>query len=212
MLCRYMHNPSIDCYSRTKELLNYLYSTKGMILVLSGKTISVPYTSTLFATLELRKSTTCSSHNASLTTTAFTSTPTLPGRPTKRTAHTSACLPTAPLIGALAFSTLPPVPAKLRLQPVVLLPSGYLPPQPSQPSTRRHRRQAQRWCHLVALLMDNSTAVEQADHTGASKKTEQYKRWEHDLRECQLDGSIKAHFIRTCEQVADCLTKVLDKT
>eukprot|EP00965_Chrysotila_dentata_P214464 6188198-Pleurochrysis_carterae.AAC.1 len=59
--------------------------------------------------------------------------------------------------------------------------------------------------------MDNSAAVEQADHAGASKKTE-HKRWEYYLRECQLDGSIKAHFIRTCDKVADCLTKVLDKT
>eukprot|EP00965_Chrysotila_dentata_P204725 6182511-Pleurochrysis_carterae.AAC.1 len=37
------HNPSIDCYSRVKELLNYLYSTKGMTLVLGGKSISVPH-------------------------------------------------------------------------------------------------------------------------------------------------------------------------
>eukprot|EP00965_Chrysotila_dentata_P258127 6213111-Pleurochrysis_carterae.AAC.1 len=56
-------------------------------------------------------------------------------------------------------------------------------------------------------------SVEQADHAGgASKKTKHYKRWEYYLvRECQLDGSIKVHFIRTCDQVADCLTKVLDK-
>eukprot|EP00965_Chrysotila_dentata_P086576 2858753-Pleurochrysis_carterae.AAC.1 len=61
--------------------------------------------------------------------------------------------------------------------------------------------------------MDNSAAVEQADHAGSSKKTEHYKRWEYYLRECQeLDGSIKAYFIRTCDQVADCLAKVLHKT
>eukprot|EP00965_Chrysotila_dentata_P121542 4018134-Pleurochrysis_carterae.AAC.1 len=36
MLCRFMHKPSIDCYSRAEELLNYLYSTKGMALVLGG--------------------------------------------------------------------------------------------------------------------------------------------------------------------------------
>eukprot|EP00965_Chrysotila_dentata_P169210 5588191-Pleurochrysis_carterae.AAC.1 len=60
--------------------------------------------------------------------------------------------------------------------------------------------------------MDNSAAVEQADHANASKKTEHYKRREYYLRKCQLDGSIKAHFIRTSDQVADCLTKALDKT
>eukprot|EP00965_Chrysotila_dentata_P262498 6214585-Pleurochrysis_carterae.AAC.1 len=39
MLCRFMHNLSIDCYSRAEELLNYYpYSTKGMTLVLGGKT------------------------------------------------------------------------------------------------------------------------------------------------------------------------------
>eukprot|EP00965_Chrysotila_dentata_P179073 5913621-Pleurochrysis_carterae.AAC.1 len=31
----------------------------------------------------------------------------------------------------------------------------------------------------TVLLMNNSAAVEQADHTGASKKTEHYKRWEY---------------------------------
>eukprot|EP00965_Chrysotila_dentata_P016672 553346-Pleurochrysis_carterae.AAC.2 len=64
----------------------------------------------------------------------------------------------------------------------------------------------------TVLLMDNSAAVEQADHAGASKKTEHYTRWEYYQREYQLDGAIKAHFIRTCDQVADCITKVLDKT
>eukprot|EP00965_Chrysotila_dentata_P139099 4600111-Pleurochrysis_carterae.AAC.1 len=56
--------------------------------------------------------------------------------------------------------------------------------------------------------MDNSAAVERADHAGASKKTRHYKHWEYYLRECRLDGSIKAYSIRTRDQVADCLTKV----
>eukprot|EP00965_Chrysotila_dentata_P111191 3675124-Pleurochrysis_carterae.AAC.1 len=43
MLCRFMHNPSIDCYSRAQELLNYFYSTKSMTFALGGKTISVPH-------------------------------------------------------------------------------------------------------------------------------------------------------------------------
>eukprot|EP00965_Chrysotila_dentata_P159960 5283228-Pleurochrysis_carterae.AAC.1 len=46
-LCRFMHNPSIDCYSRAEDLLNYLYSKKGTTLVLGGKTISVPNFDTL---------------------------------------------------------------------------------------------------------------------------------------------------------------------
>eukprot|EP00965_Chrysotila_dentata_P025262 839310-Pleurochrysis_carterae.AAC.1 len=70
-----MHNPSIDCYSRAEELLNYLYSTKGMTLILGGKTISVPHFDTL-RDAGARKSTITSWHNASLEITAFTSTPT----------------------------------------------------------------------------------------------------------------------------------------
>eukprot|EP00965_Chrysotila_dentata_P060616 2008529-Pleurochrysis_carterae.AAC.1 len=42
-----MHKPSIDCYSRAEELLDYLYYTKGMTLVLGGKTIAVPHFDTL---------------------------------------------------------------------------------------------------------------------------------------------------------------------
>eukprot|EP00965_Chrysotila_dentata_P075867 2506817-Pleurochrysis_carterae.AAC.1 len=42
-----MHNPSDDCYSRAEELLNYLYSTKGMKLVLGGMTILLPHFYTL---------------------------------------------------------------------------------------------------------------------------------------------------------------------
>eukprot|EP00975_Prorocentrum_lima_P053583 11243846-Prorocentrum_lima.AAC.1 len=59
--------------------------------------------------------------------------------------------------------------------------------------------------------MDNSAAVDQAENVGAGKKTEHYKRWEYYLREAQLDGRIKAFFIRSKDQLADCLTKVLDK-
>eukprot|EP00965_Chrysotila_dentata_P158928 5250015-Pleurochrysis_carterae.AAC.1 len=43
MICRFMHSPSIDSYSRAEELLNYLYSTKDMTLVLGGNTISLPH-------------------------------------------------------------------------------------------------------------------------------------------------------------------------
>eukprot|EP00965_Chrysotila_dentata_P241677 6204421-Pleurochrysis_carterae.AAC.5 len=63
----------------------------------------------------------------------------------------------------------------------------------------------------TVLLTANSVAAEQANHAGASKKTEHYTRWEYSLHERQLYGSIKAHFIHRCDQVADCLTKVLDK-
>eukprot|EP00965_Chrysotila_dentata_P136438 4511782-Pleurochrysis_carterae.AAC.1 len=40
-------HPSIDCYSRADELLNYLYSTKFTTLVFGGKAISVPHFDTL---------------------------------------------------------------------------------------------------------------------------------------------------------------------
>eukprot|EP00965_Chrysotila_dentata_P045715 1518463-Pleurochrysis_carterae.AAC.1 len=43
MLCCFVHNPSIDCYSRAEDQLNYLYSTKSMTLVLGGKAVSVPH-------------------------------------------------------------------------------------------------------------------------------------------------------------------------
>eukprot|EP00965_Chrysotila_dentata_P194613 6176473-Pleurochrysis_carterae.AAC.1 len=55
----------------------------------------------------------------------------------------------------------------------------------------------------IMLLVDNSAADEQADPAGASKKTEHYERWEYCLLECQLNVSIKAHFIRTCDRLAD---------
>eukprot|EP00965_Chrysotila_dentata_P060011 1990351-Pleurochrysis_carterae.AAC.1 len=105
-----------------------------MALVLGIKTIPVPH-STLSATLAQRKPTTTSSHNALLTTTAFTSTLTLPGTPTTPTSRTSACLPTASSIGALAFSKLSPVPAKLRQRSSRLCFShAEHSPQPSRPS------------------------------------------------------------------------------
>eukprot|EP00965_Chrysotila_dentata_P256837 6212686-Pleurochrysis_carterae.AAC.1 len=52
----------------------------------------------------------------------------------------------------------------------------------------------------TVFLMDISAAVTQAGYACASKKTEHYERWEYYLREGQLEGSIKAHFIRICDQ------------
>eukprot|EP00965_Chrysotila_dentata_P095253 3148464-Pleurochrysis_carterae.AAC.3 len=46
-LCRFIHNPSVDCYSRAEQLLNYLYSTNDKALVLGGKNIFVPRFDTL---------------------------------------------------------------------------------------------------------------------------------------------------------------------
>ena len=60
--------------------------------------------------------------------------------------------------------------------------------------------------------MDNTAAVAQAENLSAGKKTEHYKRWEYTLREAQTDGEVKPCSIRTTQQVADVLTKVLDKT
>eukprot|EP00965_Chrysotila_dentata_P161960 5348739-Pleurochrysis_carterae.AAC.1 len=75
-----------------------------MTLVLGGKTISVPQIDTLrdagaieFNNNEFSQRTTY----APLATTAFTFTATLPGKPTiVPRSRTSACLPTAPSIGA----------------------------------------------------------------------------------------------------------------
>eukprot|EP00965_Chrysotila_dentata_P113219 3741162-Pleurochrysis_carterae.AAC.1 len=95
-----------------------------MTLVPGGKIIYVLHFNTLrcAGAKEINHHELCS-HNASLATMAFTSTPTLPGRQATPTSRTLAYLPTAPSIGALAFSKCPPVHAKLRLQPVVLLPN-----------------------------------------------------------------------------------------
>jgi hypothetical protein len=62
------------------------------------------------------------------------------------------------------------------------------------------------------LFTDNSATVDQAENVSATKRTEHYKRWEYTLREAQCDGEIKSIFVRTTDQVADILTKVLDKT
>eukprot|EP00965_Chrysotila_dentata_P004486 145882-Pleurochrysis_carterae.AAC.2 len=177
MLCRFMHNPSMDCYYCAKELLHYLYSTKSMTLVLGGKTFSLPHFDTFRGACALEIN-----HNefeqriTGIYGLHFTATLLLP---LLRSAGVAARRNTflRNLLGHLldAIST--------RL-------SGG----------------------ATVLLLDNSAAVKQTDHAGASKKTEHYNCWEYYLRECQLDGLSKAHFIRTCDQVADCLTKVLDKT
>eukprot|EP00975_Prorocentrum_lima_P000020 6650-Prorocentrum_lima.AAC.1 len=37
-----MHRPSLDCYARAEELLNYLHSSKHMTLTLGGPDIVPP--------------------------------------------------------------------------------------------------------------------------------------------------------------------------
>ncbi|NJR41756.1 MAG: hypothetical protein HC767_02915, partial [Akkermansiaceae bacterium] len=210
MLCRFMHNPSIDCYSRAEELLNYLYSTKGMTLVLGGKTISVPHFNTLrdAGAKEIN-------HNEFAQRITGNYGLHFYSDASWKTDHT--------YIAHLGMFANGPVDWSSRLLKVAAS-SCQAETAAGCVAAKRNTFLRNLLGHLLdaigtklsggatVLLMDNSAAVEQADHAGASKKTEHYKRWEYYLRECQLDGSIKAHFIRTCDQVADCLTKVLDKT
>eukprot|EP00965_Chrysotila_dentata_P142553 4711918-Pleurochrysis_carterae.AAC.1 len=175
MLSRFMPSPSVDCYPCAEELLNYLYSTKDKAHVLGGRNIFLPHFDTL-CDAGAKESTPTTSRSVLQATMASTSTLTHPGRPTTPTLRNST--------GTPAFPKLTPVPAKLRLQPVVLLPRRT-------PSSAIFSRG-----HLLdvigtklssgatVLLMDNSAAVEQADHASASKKTEHYKRWEYYLRKC----------------------------
>eukprot|EP00965_Chrysotila_dentata_P033348 1110300-Pleurochrysis_carterae.AAC.2 len=196
MLCRFMHHdPSVDCYLRAKELLNYFYSTKDTALVLGGENIFVPHLDTLrdAGAKEINPNdfAQCIAGNHSF----YFHSDTHPGRPTTPT-----------FICALRY---------------VCQRSRRLELAPSQ--SRRSSCQAKTADGCVAakrntflrnllghsldiietklnggatvLLMEYFAAVEQADHAGASKKTEHYKRWEHHIRECQLDGAIKTHFI-----------------
>mmetsp|Transcript_15923 Transcript_15923/g.33855 ORF Transcript_15923/g.33855 Transcript_15923/m.33855 type:complete len:164 (+) Transcript_15923:222-713(+) len=124
MLGRSMHNPLINCDSRAEELVNDLYSTQSMTLVLSGKTISVLHFADTLRNVGAQKS----NHNEFTQSITGDCGLNFCSHASWKTGHTYIAHPgmfaNDPSIGILAFSKLPPVLAKLKLQPAVLLPSG----------------------------------------------------------------------------------------
>ena len=210
MLCRFMHNPSIQCYARAEELLNYLYSTKDKVLKLGGLAIDVPTFDTLrdagAKKIDLDDFARRITLNHGLHIYSDAS---------WKVDHT--------YIAHLAFFANGPVDWSSRLLKVSAS-SCQAETAAGCIAAKRNTFLRNLLSHLLdacgdklsggatPLLMDNTAAVEQAENVGSSKKTEHCKRWEFHLRECQLEGQIKAHFIRTVDQLADALTKVLDKT
>eukprot|EP00965_Chrysotila_dentata_P128852 4260270-Pleurochrysis_carterae.AAC.2 len=199
-----MENPSVDCCSRPEELLNYLYSTtENKALVFGGKSIFVPHVDTLRAAVSAKEinpndfaESITGNHGLYFYSDA-----------SWKTNHTYIAHFGMFANGLVDWSS--------RLLKVAAS-SG-------QTETAAGCVVAKRNTFLFNLLglsldiistklnrgdiilpMDNSAAVERAGHVGACKETESYQRWEYYLRECQLEGAIKAHFICTCDQMADC--------
>jgi hypothetical protein len=210
VLCRYMHRPSLSCYARAEELLNYLYSTKNKAIVLGGHTIDIPTFDTIrdAGAIEIAPSDLArrlrDNHGLHIYSDASWKTD-------------------ATYVSHLIMFANGPIDWSCRLLKVSA--------SSCQAETAAGCIAAKRNIFVrnlltdlldavgtslrggaTVLFMDNTAAVEQADHNGASKKTEHYKRWEYTLRECVLEGSIKPIFIRTQYQLADILTKVLPKT
>jgi hypothetical protein len=210
MLCRFMHNPLVNCYFRAEELLNYLYATREQCIVLGGQTIDVPVFTTLrdagakeLSADELKARLT---GNAGLMTYSDSS---------WKVDHT--------YVAHVSFVMTGPVEWSTRLLKVSAS-SCHAETAAACMAAKRNRYIRALLSHLfnlvstelkggaTMLFMENSATVDQAENLSASKKTEHYRRWEYTLREAQTDGEIKAVFVRTAEQVADILTKVVDKT
>ncbi len=64
----------------------------------------------------------------------------------------------------------------------------------------------------TSLLLDNTAAKQLAERMGVSKRTEHYLRWQHYLRHLVTHRHLRLHYVRTYEQPADMLTKMVDST
>eukprot|EP00965_Chrysotila_dentata_P032291 1076374-Pleurochrysis_carterae.AAC.3 len=182
-----MHKPSVDCYLRAEELFNYFCSTKDKALVLGGKNIFVPHFDTLrdAGAMEINPNDFAQritgNHGLFFYFDA-----------SWKTDHTYIAH-----FGVLFANG--PVDWSSRLLKVDAS-SCLAETAAGCVAAKRNTFLRNLVGHLLdvigtklnggatVLLMDNSAAVEQADHAGASKKTEHYQRWKYYLLECQLDG------------------------
>jgi len=64
----------------------------------------------------------------------------------------------------------------------------------------------------VILGVDNDAAIKVAQNAGVSQRNKHWDRESHYIRECVDHGYISMVFVRTAYQLADCLTKAMDKT
>eukprot|EP00965_Chrysotila_dentata_P164582 5433391-Pleurochrysis_carterae.AAC.3 len=119
--------PHPDEISRAQELLNYLYCTKGMTLVLGGKTISVPHFDTLSGAgaKEISNNEFAQRITGNYGLHFYCES-------SWKTDHAYIAhfgmFANGPVDWSSRLLKLPPVPVKLKLQPGVLLPSGTLLP------------------------------------------------------------------------------------
>jgi len=64
----------------------------------------------------------------------------------------------------------------------------------------------------VIMGVDNDAAIKVAQNAGVSQRNKHWDREAHYIRECVDHGYISLVFVRTAYQLADCLTKAMDKT
>ena len=64
----------------------------------------------------------------------------------------------------------------------------------------------------ITHIVDNSATPPLTENLGVAKKTEHYRRWLHFMRYAVLHGHIYVHLCKTDEQLADSLTKVMNKS
>ena len=209
-LCRYMHNPSLACYARAEELLNYLFTTKSKSITYGGHEIIQPVLGEMF--------------DESAKAVAFSD--------ISRRLNEN--------YGLHIFSDASWKTDGTYLAFIVKFANGPIDWSSRLLKVSASSCQAETGAGCLAakrnvfvrnvinelltvlgltlqggatlLFMDNYAAIQQAAQNGTSKKTEHYKRWEYTLREEHLEGRIKPVFVRTVYQLADALTKVLSKT
>ena len=64
----------------------------------------------------------------------------------------------------------------------------------------------------IPTFIDNTAAIDITGKMGTSKRTAHFLRWQHYLRWCVAHHYVRLIYVSTKRQLADALTKVIDKT
>ena len=64
----------------------------------------------------------------------------------------------------------------------------------------------------VPTFIDSTAAMDITGRLGVSKRTAHFLRWQHYMRWCVSHNFIRLIFVSTKRQLADALTKMVDKT
>jgi hypothetical protein len=197
VLCRYMSRPAKSCYAVLISLARYLYSTRSLGITLGGAT-RLPPLNTVTPAIDRSLFEqqlglyTCSDAAWKTEHTycghaviVFNAAVDWACKLLKVIAHSSAEAETAAACFAAKRQTF--VLNVLR-EMHLRIPAG------------------------ASLLIDNTAAKQLAERMGVSKRTEHYMRWQHHLRHLVTHQHLKLHFVRTHEQPADLLTKMVDST